>query len=707
MLQQKGVRQYQLHIAELEMSKKYTATRRCYLIDHHSPQPPDILLNHLDIDEYDAFFETAGIDSLMVYCKDHWGVTYYPSQVPGARMHKGIKGDWIKEVSTRLKEKEIEFVAYYCIEYDEGAARQFPEWRVTKPDGTGRIRDDEFAKWSLCCYQTGYREYCLQQLEEIVKNYAPDALFLDIFGASLCYCDNCRKKFESIYHYPLPEASGDVMKHKTDIIAFLNHNAKEFLEELKRRVKAIDPTLAVTINFSCHYPKEIRDMLDYQFSEPLLKDNWFSSAYARDTAIGQYPILAPGEASQVYNYSAVSEYICDLSSIAAQGLRVGMYSGSQHMDGTLDFEEARRLGAAYAEIQKMEPYLTGRTPVKCAGIIQSDLSMAINIASLEPDAILRAKRHNPHQNAVLGAMQLCEHAKIPYMILPERTLTESLLEEFDVILLPEVFVIEQDTAGLLTRYVAKGGVIISSGQSGLWSADSEKLPASTIAGLLGTKESTIHTEYQQNRWSAYLKPTGRVTFTGLLSSTTPPVSEHFIETTAAEDSETLLNLILPCVACDEEHWVNWWSPPPGEDSGYPALIRRREGKGSACYMAFDFFTMASLESFQYPNELFEDILRLTDIVPAVQNITAIPDIIRTAYFETEDSYIIHQISMIPKRFHGDVCPISGGTLQLKLPVRQAEVVYPMNAELDLTSTDGKTTISLPDFSLQQIIICRK
>ena len=179
--------------------------------------------------------------------------------------------------------------------------------------------------------------------------------------------------------------------------------------------------------------------------------NWFSSAYARDTAIGQYPILAPGEASQVYNYSAVSEYICDLSSIAAQGLRVGMYSGSQHMDGTLDFEEARRLGAAYAEIQKMEPYLTGRTPVKCAGIIQSDLSMAINIASLEPDAILRAKRHNPHQNAVLGAMQLCEHAKIPYMILPERTLTESLLEEFDVILLPEVFVIEQDTAGLLTR----------------------------------------------------------------------------------------------------------------------------------------------------------------------------------------------------------------------------------------------------------------
>lgn len=104
------------------------------------------------------------------------------------------------------------------------------------------------------------------------------------------------------------------------IVQFLNQNAKDFLEELKQRVKAIDPDLAVTINFSCHYPQEIRDMLDYQFSEPLLKDNWFSSAYARDTAIGQYPILVPGEASQVYNYSSVNEYICDLSSIGSPGL---------------------------------------------------------------------------------------------------------------------------------------------------------------------------------------------------------------------------------------------------------------------------------------------------------------------------------------------------------------------------------------------------
>lgn len=96
--------------------------------------------------------------------------------------------------------------------------------------------------------------------------------------------------------------------------------------------------------------------------------------YARDTATGQHPILAPGEASQVYNYAHTNQYIYDLSCIAAQGCRVGMYSGSQHRDGTLDHEEARRLGAAYHVLDKLSPWLTEREAYGNIGIIQSDAS---------------------------------------------------------------------------------------------------------------------------------------------------------------------------------------------------------------------------------------------------------------------------------------------------------------------------------------------
>ncbi len=54
------------------MSDLYRDSRRCYLIDHHSPAPPAVTLDHLDIAEYEEFFDTAQIDSVMVYFKDHW-----------------------------------------------------------------------------------------------------------------------------------------------------------------------------------------------------------------------------------------------------------------------------------------------------------------------------------------------------------------------------------------------------------------------------------------------------------------------------------------------------------------------------------------------------------------------------------------------------------------------------------------------------------
>lgn len=689
------------------MSEKFKSTKRCYLIDHHSPQPPIVPLGNMNIDEYADFFETADIDSLMVYCKDHWGVTYYDSTVPGAQKHAGVKGDWIRAKRDLCAEKGIEFVAYYCIEYDEGAARRFPEWRVRTADGAPLIRDDLYAKWSVMCYQTGYREYCLQQLEEIISNYHPDSLFLDIFGASLCYCDSCKAKFLKEYGYALPETQEDIKAHKGDIVSFLDHNAEGFFKELDSRLKKIDPTLAITINFACHYPDYIRNLLDYQYSEPLLKDNWFSSAYARDTAIGQHPMLAPGEASAVYNYDKPEQYICDLSSIAAQGCRVGMYSGSQHIDGTLEHEEARRLGAVYSELKKMEPYFTDtRRPVKAIGIIQSDISKAAGADTVVPDAIPRMKRKAPHTMAILGAMMACEQAKIPYQVLPENAVSYETLKDYELILMPEVYVVSEKLTTSLTEYVKNGGKLISSGRTGTLNASYEVLEENALASLTGCTYVKEHTEYKQNDWSAYLKPCCPEKFHGLLHVTTPPVSEFFIETKPVS-AEALAVFALPAVACTPTEWINWWSPPPGEISEIPAITLNKVGNGEVIYLAFDYFTMSSAETYRDSADFFRDLLNILDIKPVLKNITSSPNVLRTAFFEEADCYQIHQISTIPNRYKGEVLPLSGGKLCFRKEIKKAYTVYPKKQELSIVKENDAWIVELPIFTLQQLIICEK
>ena len=697
----------------IPMSDAYKSTRRCYLIDYHSPQPPIVPLGHMNIEEYREFFKAAHIDSLMVYCKDHWGVTYYDSKTAGAQKHAGVKGDWIRTVRDSAKEMGIEFVAYYCIEYDEGAARRFPEWRIRRADGSPLIRNDRYAKWSLMCYQTGYREYALSQLSEIVENYHPDSLFLDIFGASLCYCPACRRLFADRFGYPLPETREDIAMHMADVQAHLESKSLDFYKELRERLKKIDPTLAITINFACHYPKELRDLLDYQYSEPLLRDNWFSAAYARDTAVGQYPMLAPGEASQVYNYDHRNKYLYDLSCIAAQGCRVGMYSGSQHVDGTLEHEESKRLGYAYAELEKMDPWLSvPRQPVKCIGIVQSDVSKKVTVDFPDPDTILRMKKTPPHTKAILGAMMCCEHAKIPYSILPEDSLTAALLAEYRLIILPEVYVVSPHLHKLLTDYVNGGGRIIVSGQTGLYDSSLQFTGRPALSGLLGMDFVSIHREYSQNDWSAYLKARMPSLFKGLLSVTTPPVSDFFLEVSPVSGQTAVLaDFAKPTVACSMTEWVNWWSPPASADdpekNGLPAILLHPSEKGEALYLAFDFFTMAQTETFRDSSDCFADLLRIMNFVPVMQNETATPGLIRTAFFETEDGFQIHQISTIPGRNAGETVPVNGGILKTTVPIAGAETVYPEHKELPVRREGACWCIDLPAFSMEQIILCKK
>ena len=139
------------------MSDRFKSTKRCYLIDQHSPPPPVVTLENLDYAQYEAFFRKTNVDSMMVYCKDHWGYCWYPTKVKGGQVHPGLRSDYVREVSNILRKLGIEFTAYYCFEYDTLAGRGMPECRVKTPEGGDVIRDDTYAKWPLCCMRTGYR----------------------------------------------------------------------------------------------------------------------------------------------------------------------------------------------------------------------------------------------------------------------------------------------------------------------------------------------------------------------------------------------------------------------------------------------------------------------------------------------------------------------------------------------------------------------
>lgn len=687
------------------MSELYKKTYRGYLIDHHSPDPPIITLENLNIDEYERFFREANINNLMLYCKDHWGITYYDTAV--GKKHPALKGDWIKEVAPVLKRNNIEFNAYYCLEYDNHACISHPEWSTLKSDGTPLTCSYSKAQWKMPCYETEYRQYALTQLDEIVRNYRPDSLFLDIFGKSLCYCDSCKTKFKKAYGYNLPEKEEELTKVHHDVVEFLDSCAKEMLADIISTVKGIDPEIKVTINFAALYNKEIRDMLDYQFTEPWA-GNFLSAAYARDTAIGQYPQLGPGDVSEVYNYQSDSIYELAVAQIVANGCRSFIYSGSQHPDGTLEHTEANKVGNAYKKVEEFEELLYDRNVVSDVAIVQDDYSAKlVSETSIVANAIGRVKAGSSHRDSLLGAMKLCNHAKIPWSVVPKDNLNAYSIKQYKVVILPSIYYIDEEFKTVIEDYVKDSGIVIANNTTSLYDVKGNIQDNFTLSKLFGVDHIYENKKYERNDWGSYLDLSPSSIFENL-QYTTPPV-ESLRQTIEITTAQKLAQFINPATDICKDKWVNWWSPPPKEKTNEAAIVLNELGMGKVVYLAFDLFKMEN-QGFNLVKDIFGTLLSSVMSEPTIMLETNTKNILDYVSYVSNDGtrLIIHEISNMAALTKGDVMKGSGGTLKIKaseFDIKNVKIVYPYEKALDMEIIDDYYLIKLPNIDVHNIFVC--
>lgn len=694
------------------MSNLHKETFRGYLIDHHSPAPPTIDFTNLDIKEYEKFYKEANISNLMVYTKDHWGYSYYDTDI--GTKHPGLKIDYIDEVSKVLRKNNIEFNAYYCLEYDTLIPEQHPEWSTRDQHGNKVFLDREraMAKWGIPCYETGYRQYALGQLEEVVSRYHPDSLFLDIFGKTLCYCDCCKKKFKESFGYDLPETERvdtgthilfDFGDKGRDVNLFLENCASEMLAAINKTVKTIDENIKVTINFAALYPKKIRDMLDYQFTEPWA-GNWLSAAYSRDTAKNQYPQLGPGDVSEVYNYRPDSVYELAAAQIVANGCRSFFYSGSQHVDGTLEHTEALKVGKAYEGVLKYEDYLKDREVFADIAILQSDKSsMSKSGSEVVQNAIGRCKRSDAHREAILGAMILCDYAKYTWCIVPEQEMTIENSRNFKCIILASTFCITDELSKVLKEFAANGGSILADSECGLYDVFGNIQGDFAISDILGCNFKEKIDKYEKAAYGGYAKLDDNKIFKNL-PDTYPPlgrVQYGVCNSTGAK----IGNIVNPCTELTKKTWVNWWCPPPSKDATeYPVIVKNN----NAVYVACDFFASTN-SNLNLNKNLFVGILEEIIKAPCVRLDTKYPETISFVSYKKKNSLIVHVLSNLAEKTNGDAPEIEAGSLLIKKANAdnfKVFEVYPVERELTFTEKNGYYSVVLPAITIHTVLEIR-
>jgi len=426
----------------------------------------------------------AGCEYLVIWARDG-EYAYYESRLMPKCPGLG-KRDVLREAVDEARKSRLPVIAYCVVQAGGYAYQRHPEFRMR--DAAGR-------EIGRMCFNTGYAEFMKRLLAEMVA-YGIDGFHIDMldqgFGPPYgCWCDACRKRFQSEYQRPMPK--GVTWDEDWDRMLEFRYATSQRLErELCAHVKSIRPGTSVDFNYHGNppfswevgqRPVEHAGNADFVTGETGV---WGFSALGVGLNAEFYRAATPGAPFQVAMQRGVRMYHdqttrplndmrWELLTLLAHGAFVTMVDKTAY-DGWLDPVAYQRIGEAFRDARAKREHF-GHRPVQEVGIYFS---------SRTRDWVGREQPQGWMQS-FLGAHKALVYEHIPCGVLLDENVTSETLRRYPIVLLPNVGILSPREIDLVRRYVDEGGNLIATGHTGLSGWRGERLDKSAIADLIGAQ----------------------------------------------------------------------------------------------------------------------------------------------------------------------------------------------------------------------------
>mgnify|MGYP002378634423 CR=1 FL=1 len=429
--------------------------RQVHLDFHTSEHIPEIGAS-FDADRFAATLVQARVDAITLFGKCHHGWSYYDTQV-GLR-HPQLGFDLLRAQFEACRRAGIAVQIYVTAGWDERNAFVHPEWRQIAPDGTFRCsrgRNLVEPGWKDMCFNTPYLDQVCDQVREVARLF-PDAdgIFLDIVRAEDCCCSHC---LASMARAGLDWT--DPAHRRRQAIA----TRDRYYQATTQAARSLRGGRARVFHNTSHLAPGDRSVLQHftHFElESLPTGGWgydhlpLSAAYAR--TLGKPYLGMTGKFHTFwgeyggFKHPDALRYECAL--MLALGARCSI--GDQlDPTGRLDDTTYALVGAAYREVEAKEPWCRDTEAV-------SDVALYSPSGHLRPGATDWESRRHPIDAGC--ARLLCESH-----VLFDVVDRASDLSRYKLLILPDVIRLDDELAGIVERYLAGGGKVLMTGESGL------------------------------------------------------------------------------------------------------------------------------------------------------------------------------------------------------------------------------------------------
>lgn len=642
-------------------------------LDFHTSESIAGIGSHFSKQQFQEMLKLGHVDSITVFAKCHHGWAYFPSETN--EMHPGLHFDLLGEMVEAAHEIGVRTPVYLSAGIDEKMARRHPEWL---------IRDlDEKTTWAPDFMHPGYHQFCMnspylgyliRQIEEVVRNYDADGIFLDIVGVKRCYCQNCVASLRRGGKDPRDEQALNELWENT----YLN-----YLRQVNEAIHRIKPSMPVFHNGG-HICRGRRDLIaenTHLEVESLPTGGWgydnfpLTARYLQPLGVQFLGMTGKFHTSwgEFGGFKHPNALRYETALCLANGGRCSI--GDQlHPQGRMDEVTYRLIGAAYREVEAKEAW--------CRNV-----ENVADVALLSTEAVHRAA--NGGAKADVGAYRILSEGKILFDVID----TESDFTKYKVLVLPDSIRIAPEWKDKMTAYLAQGGRLLISGESGLGSETNE---FEVEAGAKRISSNPYQPDYFHPDFSY-----------GSLQNTAY-VRYSKGQKIVLDKGQSLGERENPYFNRDVFSFCSHQHAPDSFKSGGPGMTEGRDG----IYIAWNVFEeYADVGSLNARDMVLYALNRLLGRGRTLETSLPVQGIVTLMHQKAEKRYIEHLLYASPvRRGDGvevveDIPPLYRVRSAVRLPVEVRRVyLAPQMQDLPFAQENGRVEYAVPEMECHQMVV---
>lgn len=520
-------------------------------------------------------------------------VAYYPTKIP---LHH--RSDWMKdfdpfgELLAGCRKQNMVVLARtdpHAVHQDVYDAH--PDWIAVDAEGKKRRHWASPELWVTCALGPYNFEFMTEVHKEIMALYKVDGIFSNRWaGSGMCYCEHCQRNFRAAYNMDLPRTNDPQQPAQRNYILWKQQRLFELWRLWDGEIRKLNPQARYIANsgggaLSSLDMKTIGELSDILFADRQarrgLMTPWSNGKNGKEyrAAMGRKAIggIFSVGVEEPYRWKDSVQSEAEIRIWVAEGTANGLRPWFTKFSGTLyDRRWLNVVEDIYGWHFKAEKYLRNEAPLARVAMVYSQQTATFYGGTR---AQTKVEDHTE------GFYHSLIEARIPFEMVHDRLLDAAHIDQFKLLILPNIAALSDQQCNQLREYVQQGGSVIATYETSLYDEWGVRRKEFGLADLFGVKfkgriESPMQNSYLQLEKDAAGK--FHPLLAGLEDAGRIINGVSRVETEATEKTPMPLTVIpsYPDLPMEMVY-------PRVKNSGIAGVHLREVGKGRVVYFPWD------------------------------------------------------------------------------------------------------------------------